>query len=807
MKKPTVSYILIMKTILVFISFSVYSSVIISQIIPENRKIEWKPGLIDGIPNVNSSVQNVIDFGADTSGINDSKDAFVQAMNSLPEGGGVVYMPKGKYLIGSSIIINKNNIVFRGDGTSETKLFMNFKGDCFNIVTYKRGDWQRVGSINKNAKSIIVPDGAKFTIGQFAEIQQENNPELMFTKPDWNVSWAENAVGQLFEVEKIENNTITFKTRVHLDFSSSPQIRPQGFVRNVGFEDFYVGKKAAGGSTFAFKNVAYCWIKNIESNHTRKSHVDFNTALACEIRDSYFHHSYSYGSGGSGYGVRCGFHTTDVLVENNIFNHLRHAMMVSLGANGNVFGYNYSINNVQGNGETDLNQGWIPPDVSIHGHYPFMNLFEGNDIQEIGIGDFWGPGGKGNTYFRNKINGEGIFYYDNSQYQNIVGNITTKLVDNEGNSIYKLEHGNRINGNVVWDNTISDHNLPKSYYLKDKPEFFGNLNWPPYDPNVLDSSILPAQLRFEGVKIIADAGKDVTICFGDSIKLKASGGSNYKWSNGENGSEIVVSPSDNKTYTVTVSDNGISDSDEVIVFVNPLPIVNIIAEDEIICFNDSTSLIASGGEEYLWNTGESKPEIMVNYGGIYSVMVVDTNNCMNSDSILIEQSEEIIVTVDSIRDIRKNQYGYIAISTINTVNCKFKWSGIDNFTANSEDLDSLTLGGCYTLTITDTIANCSIDTTICLLDKTKIEDLGYSKINIYPNPTIGDFIIDFSDTDLDQVQIIIFDLSGTKRMTIEKPEIENILKIKSEVLTTGLYIIQIRAAKFGAVYKKIIISQ
>ena len=48
-------------------------------------------------------------------------------------------------------------------------------------------------------------------------------------------------------------------------------------------------------------------------------------------------------------------HTTGTLAEDNIFDSLRHAMMVQTGANGNVFGYNYSANPVQGEGETNLN--------------------------------------------------------------------------------------------------------------------------------------------------------------------------------------------------------------------------------------------------------------------------------------------------------------------------------------------------------------------------------------------------------------------------------------------------------------------
>jgi hypothetical protein len=95
-----------MKTVLTLILILIFSNIILSQIIPETRKISWNPGLVNGIPNVNNPIKNIMNFGADSTGNNDSKDAFVLAINSLPDSGGVVYIPKGKYKITSSIVVN-----------------------------------------------------------------------------------------------------------------------------------------------------------------------------------------------------------------------------------------------------------------------------------------------------------------------------------------------------------------------------------------------------------------------------------------------------------------------------------------------------------------------------------------------------------------------------------------------------------------------------------------------------------------------------------------------------------------------------
>jgi hypothetical protein len=214
---------------------------------------------------------------------------------------------------------------------------------------------------------------------------------------------------------------------------------------------------------------------------------------AAEFRDSYFHHAFDYGGGGHGYGVSLGFHTTDCLVENNIFRHLRHAMMVQVGACGNVFGYNYSLENVQGTGETNLNQGWTPCDISLHGHYPYCNLFEGNVVQEIDVADYWGPCGPGNTFLRNEVLAEGLEIFDYSHGQNVVGNEIGSgryglLIDTSVEGT--LGHGNDVNGSVQWDDSIADHTIPVSYYLTVKPWFFGDTPWPIIGPDVIGTATL-----------------------------------------------------------------------------------------------------------------------------------------------------------------------------------------------------------------------------------------------------------------------------------------------------------------------------
>ena len=474
-------------------------------IVPAQRRIAWEPGIPGAIPHENAHV-NVLDYGAVADGATDDHAAFESAIASLPSEGGAVLVPEGEYVLGSTIDLD-DHVVIRGEGSDKTRLYfsMTDNSPCFEAVTYERGDWVDVVSgCEKGSREVVVADAGAFSVGDFVEIQQDNDPAIMYTSSDWNVNWARNSMGQILIVEHVSGATLTLNRPLYLTYRSglNPQIRTQGFVEHAGVERLFVKKTvpSADGATFVFKNAAYCRVRDVESDHTRTSHAATNTAYRCEFRGNYFHHAYDHGGGGHGYGVNLGLHTTDCLVQDNIFRHLRHSMLVQVGACGNVFGYNYSIENVQGEGETDLNRGWSPCDISLHGHYPNYNLFESNVVQEIDVADYWGPCGPGNTFLRNVTQSEGIDIMDQSHGQNVVGNVLGADKNDltiESGVDNTLAHGNFEDGAVQWDAAIADRTIPVSYYLTEKPPFFGDSPWPIVRPDEPYGDNLPAHRRYE----------------------------------------------------------------------------------------------------------------------------------------------------------------------------------------------------------------------------------------------------------------------------------------------------------------------
>ncbi len=81
-----------------------------------------------------------------------------------------------------------------------------------------------------------------------------------------------------------------------------------------------------------------------------------------------------------------------------------------------------------------------------------------------------------------------------------------------------------------------------------------------------------------------------------------------------------------------------------------------------------------------------------------------------------------------------------------------------------------------------------------------------NNITVYPNPTNGDFIIDFAYLNSGEAQISIFDLSAKRKLEISKSNKERIFRIDARDLYSGLYIIQIQFKGKQPFYKKIVID-
>lgn len=141
---------------------------------------------------------------------------------------------------------------------------------------------------------------------------------------------------------------------------------------------------------------------------------------------------------------------------------------------------------------------------------------------------------------------------------------------------------------------------------------------------------------------------DQTICPGNTATLTASGGGSYLWNTGGTSSSISVNPTSASSYTVIVANSaGCSDTAVANVFMAP-PIIPVIT-NATICSGQTTTLTASGGTNYSWNTGQTTSSITaaITTGVTYTVIVTDANGCSGPGIASVSVAPSPVVTVSS----------------------------------------------------------------------------------------------------------------------------------------------------------------
>jgi hypothetical protein len=477
--------------------------------IPQNRIMDWsQAGMLMPIPNFTLQ-ENILNHGGLANDTSVDNGAILQnLLNNVAGSGTVIYFPAGTYTFKTPVNIpSAGKVVIRGDA-SNTTLF-HFTTGTTNTGNFQIWGGQDLTPIDVlsgatiNSQSLTLSDASTLAVGDWIDISQENDSSLMATNnPPNALQVAPRTVGQVMKITAINGNTVTLDRPLHYTYNMNLTVQVNKFymAEQVGFENFTIRSLNPGDkSHFGFVYCANVWIKCVRSIKSVSCHVNLAMSANCVVRDSYFNDSWDFGNGGHGYGVAITTHSTDNLVENNIIDRMRHAMLVQRGANGNVFGYNYSIN-ATGDGQISIFNRIT--DISLHGHFNYMNLFEGNVAQEIHAGDTWGPCGFGNTFFRNRLTREGIRISDNSIEQNLVGNDlrkdnTAPFTQNDitiDAGINLLIHGNKEGGVVTWDPNLGSNNLIQSYYLAAKPAFFGSAPWPSLGPEYPTGTI-PSEIR------------------------------------------------------------------------------------------------------------------------------------------------------------------------------------------------------------------------------------------------------------------------------------------------------------------------
>jgi hypothetical protein len=498
---------------------------VFTQVIPAERQVNWSDALMSRQVFVPATELNVMDYGATGNGTTDDSPAVLSAISALGGEPGYIYFPPGSFLMNSSITL-PDSVILKGLSSDSSSLIFDFNGTSQNCITMQ-GAISSVfiqidGGYIKGSDWILSDSAFILSSGDYAEMIEENG--------DWDdnpASWAAQSVGQIMQVDTVKGDTIFLCSplRITYDPELDPRIRKITPRFHAGVECLKIKRfdQSASGANIMISRAAYCSVRGVESDVSVSAHVDIFTSTRILVEGCYFHHAFEYnGSSKHGYGVILNAHAGECLITNNIFRYLRHAMMVKTGANGNVFSYNYSREVHRS--EWPNNYGG---DISLHGHFAYANLFEGNIVQNIIVDHYWGPSGPFNTFFRNRAETYGIIFTagnpTTSDSNHIIGNevIYNGFIwgpyDITGNG--HIEHGNNIDGTITptGTGTLAD----TSYYLEGEPAFWDiSDSWPSVGiPNTLGAESIPARVRWY-------SGSPYTVC---PLRKEWSGAVSSNW--------------------------------------------------------------------------------------------------------------------------------------------------------------------------------------------------------------------------------------------------------------------------------------
>ena len=556
-----------------------------SGIIDPSRAINWSnKGVSGGIPNITAQCVTSACAAVTTSGSASTLAQINAAIASAPNNT-YVFLPAGVYSLGGALsITGRSNVVVRGAGPDQTFLVFTGSSACqvggtdvcisdgsgFNPGSPQRtANW--IAGYAKGATSITLDSVTNLAVNDILILDQCNDglsgascgagteadtgnvwvcSVSCSSEGDSNIRRSGRSQSQVVVVTNISGSgpfTVGITPGLYMPNWRASQTpgawwNTASTVSFIGIENMSLDYTNSGGlSGISVSGVRDFWVKNIRSIDANRAAIWTYGATRGTIRDSYFFGTQN--AQWQSYGLETDL-TSDLLVENNIWQALAAPMPAGESVTGVVYGYNFAVNDFYVSGG---NTAWMQSQNYHHSSGISYHLYEGN----IGAGftaDNIHGSSNFSTSFRNRFIGwevgktqqtNAYHVYNGNRYFNVIGNIfgqpgyhtvytsaPASTIDSAPNgdlSIYVLGFsgneglydGAHPNDPLVastllrWGNydTVSgaarflssevpstapgyanavpgNQSLPASFYLSIKPSWWGSMPWPAIGPDV-----------------------------------------------------------------------------------------------------------------------------------------------------------------------------------------------------------------------------------------------------------------------------------------------------------------------------------
>lgn len=161
-----------------------------------------------------------------------------------------------------------------------------------------------------------------------------------------------------------------------------------------------------------------------------------------------------------------------------------------------------------------------------------------------------------------------------------------------------------------------------------------------YSVTVTDSNacsiVVNDTIVMNNLPMISISGDD-SFCQGESATLVAEGANTYVWSTGATTSQISVN--EFGIYSVVGTDmNGCSNTASKTITMNLVPTILFVG-DSVICRGDTTTIIATGADSYLWFNGSTEDSYTTSIAGYYGVIGYSDAGCQSTSGVNIYVNE------------------------------------------------------------------------------------------------------------------------------------------------------------------------
>ncbi|MEM7655779.1 MAG: T9SS type A sorting domain-containing protein [Bacteroidota bacterium] len=323
-------------------------------------------------------------------------------------------------------------------------------------------------------------------------------------------------------------------------------------------------------------------------------------------------------------------------------------------------------------------------------------------------------------------------------------------------------------------------------------------------------------------------------CFGagdGSATIAAAGGGGgetYMWSNGEMGATATALPAGTSTCTVTDM-NGCVSLIQVTV-AEPAGIALAAEGFDAGCNGEASGTAmasavgGSGALTYSWSNGDMTEMADSLTAGTYTVTVTDANGCTTDETVNIGEPTAVASTISTTQNTSAQapfNGSIILVNSGGTAPYEVNILGIDGITYDTTVMDLEFIqgfcGGDYQVTLTDVNGCTFVDTaTVAVIglgaecEKSVNVDpflnAGVATVNIFPNPSNGQFSLNVDLTSRNDVKVEVFNFRGQLVAGFEAGGVINFehnFDLSQEA--RGIYMVKITTEQ-GSVSEKVMIQ-